>query len=251
MSEQGLLTDENLALLKKIREHLRARLGIISIAFIAGLAIGIPASAGMIKWLLTDANLLPDGTNVITLTPVEFIMLQVKVGAWLGCLLAIFVIAVEGAWRSQISAKIPHPGRTAIITAFSVIALAVGGIWYAFDLLTPMLLDYLSADAQAAGLNTEWRLNGYVGFILNLSVACAIGFQAPVATILAIRSGVVTRQQIKEYRRHIWFTTFVLGAALSPPDPLSLFLVSLPIIVLFEMALIVDSFMGETKDVKN
>ncbi len=240
MSEQGLLSDENLALITKIREHLRARLGIISVAFVAGLAIGIPASAGLIEWLLTDANLLPDGVNVITLTPVEFIMLQVKVGAWLGCLLAIFVIAVEGAWRSQINVKIPHPGRTAIITGFSVIALAAGGIWYAFDLLTPMLLDYLSADAQAVGLNTEWRLNGYVGFILNLSIACAIGFQAPVATILAIESGAVTRQQFTEYRRHIWFTTFVLGAALSPPDPLSLFLVSLPIIILFEMSLFID-----------
>jgi len=242
MSEQGLLSDENLALLTKVREHLRVRLGVISVAFITGLVIGIPASAEMIRWLLTDANLLPSGVNVITLTPVEFIMLQVKVGAWLGCLLAIFVIAVEGAWRSQLSAKIPHPGRTAIITGCSIIALAAGGSWYAFDLLTPMLLDYLSADAQAVGLNTEWRLNGYVGFILNLSVACAIGFQAPVATFLAIESGAFTRQQFSEYRRHIWFTTFVIGAALSPPDPLSLFLVSLPIIVLFELSLFLDLF---------
>jgi sec-independent protein translocase protein TatC len=242
MSEQGLLSDENLALLTKVREHLRVRIGVISVAFITGLVIGIPASAEMIRWLLTDANLLPSGVNVITLTPVEFIMLQVKVGAWLGCLLAIFVIAVEGAWRSQLSAKIPHPGRAAIITGCSIIALAAGGSWYAFDLLTPMLLDYLSADAQAVGLNTEWRLNGYVGFILNLSVACAIGFQAPVATFLAIESGAFTRQQFSEYRRHIWFTTFVIGAALSPPDPLSLFLVALPIIVLFELSLFLDLF---------
>jgi sec-independent protein translocase protein TatC len=242
MSEQGLLSDENLALLTKVREHLRVRLGVISVAFITGLVIGIPASAEMIRWLLTDANLLPSGVNVITLTPVEFIMLQVKVGAWLGFLLAIFVIAVEGAWRSQLSAKIPHPGRAAIITGCSIIALAAGGSWYAFDLLTPMLLDYLSADAQAVGLNTEWRLNGYVGFILNLSVACAIGFQAPVATFLAIESGAFTRQQFSEYRRHIWFTTFVIGAALSPPDPLSLFLVALPIIVLFELSLFLDLF---------
>ena len=242
MSDQGLLTDENLALLSKARDHLRARLGIISIAFIVGLVTGIPAAAGLIQWLLTDANLLPDGVNVITLTPVEFIMLQVKVGAWLGFLLAIFVIAVEGAWRSQIGKKIPHPGRSAIITGLSAITLAVAGVWYAFDLLTPMLLNYLSADAQAVGLNTEWRLNGYVGFILNLSVACALGFQAPVATTLAIESGAVTRQQFSEYRRHIWFGTFVIGAALSPPDPLSLFLVSLPIIVLFEISLFIDLF---------
>ena len=38
-----------------------------------------------------------------------------------------------------------------------------------------------------AGLSTEWRLSGYVGFIVNLALACVIGFQAPVVTILCLR----------------------------------------------------------------
>jgi Sec-independent protein secretion pathway component TatC len=41
----------------------------------------------------------------------------------------------------------------------------------------------------------------------------------------------------------IWFGAFVLGAFMSPPDPLSLFLVAMPIIVLFEVAMVVDRFM--------
>ena len=43
-------------------------------------------------------------------------------------------------------------------------------------------------------------------------------------------------------RRIIWFSAFVVGAFMSPPDPLSLFLVALPIIVLFEAALLFDAF---------
>ena len=72
-------------------------------------------------------------------------------------------------------------------------------------------------------------------------LASIIGFQSPVATLLILRLGIFSRNQLKGYRKHIWFTSFILGAFLSPPDPLSLFLVALPVVVLFEIALILDS----------
>ena len=100
-------------------------------------------------------------------------------------------LVLEGAWRAKIWSHVRSPGLLVTSTAFSVLILASGGIYYAFEWLTPMLLDYLQKDAQAAGLTTEWRLNGFIGFILNLSVACAIGFQAPVLTLLAIRTDLV------------------------------------------------------------
>ena len=106
-----------------------------------------------------------------------------------------------------------------------------------------MLLEYLTNDAQQAGLSTEWRLSGYAGFIINLALASAIGFQAPVLTTVALRMGFVDRKSLVMYRRHIWFSAFVMGALLSPPDPLSLFLVAMPVIVFFELALALDRIM--------
>ena len=111
------------------------------------------------------------------------------------------------------------------------------GLAYSWYLLTPMLLDYLAADAQAAGISTQWRLSAFIGFIGGLCFACIIGFQAPLFTLLSINSKVLSREELLLYRRHIWFATFVLGAAFSPPDPLSLFLVAIPIILLFEVAI--------------
>ena len=63
-------------------------------------------------------------------------------------------------------------------------------------------------------------------------------FSSPVVTLLALRVGMVQPQALTTYRKHIWFGAFVMGAIFSPPDPLSLFLVSLPVILLFEIALI-------------
>ena len=125
--------------------------------------------------------------------------------------------------------------------------LATIGLIYSWNLLTPLLLEYLASDAQYAGLSTEWTLSSFVGFIISLCLASAIGFQAPLITLLSLNSGAIERKDLISYRKHIWFITFVLGAAFSPPDPLSLFLVSVPIILLFEAALVIDLAMGGNK----
>lgn len=248
MDEDFTINPEIRNLFNQISEHIRSRMKLIVALFIIGIAIGIPISHRIVDWLL-DAGLVPDDVNIIILTPVEFIMLQVRVGAWLGAGLAIFALIIDGSWKSGLAKKSPTPALSVVVSIIISICLATLGIIYSWNLLTPMLLEYLASDAQAAGLSTEWRLSSFVGFIVSLCLACVIGFQAPLITIISIKSGATNRETLLFYRRHIWFITFVLGAAFSPPDPLSLFLVSLPIILLFEAALLWDKFTGENKGV--
>ena len=248
MDEDFTIDPEIRNLFKQISNHIRSRMKLIVALFIIGIAIGIPISHRVVDWLL-EVGLVPEGVNIIILTPVEFIMLQVRVGAWLGAGLAVLALIVDGAWKSGLAKNSPRPAFSVIVAVVFAIILATAGLIYSWYLLTPMLLDYLATDAQSAGLSTEWRLSSFIGFIISLCLACVIGFQAPLITMLSLQSGAVDRATLLAYRRHIWFTTFVLGAAFSPPDPLSLFLVSLPIILLFEAALIWDNLMGGSKGV--
>jgi len=236
MNENLSIDPEFTNLLKQISNHIRSKFKIIVALFLLGIVIGIPIAHRILDWLLTS-NLIPDDVNIIILTPVEFIMLQVKIGAWLGVLLATFWLLIDGAIKTELVKKIPNPSFAITKYALGSMVLIIMGLAYSWYLLTPMLLDYLAADAQAAGISTEWRLSAFIGFIGGLCFACIIGFQAPLFTLLSINSEVVSREELLLYRRHIWFATFVLGAAFSPPDPLSLFLVAIPIILLFEVAI--------------
>tara|TARA_B100000925_G_scaffold291010_1_gene277669 strand:+ start:514 stop:1266 length:753 start_codon:yes stop_codon:yes gene_type:complete len=246
MNQELTIDPEIRSLFKQISNHIRSRIKLIVALFIIGIAIGIPITHRLVDWLL-DTGLVPDDVNIIILTPVEFIMLQVRVGAWIGAGLAILALIIDGAWKSGLSKKSPRPATSVIVSLTVALILGTLGVLYSWNLLTPMLLDYLANDAQSAGLSTEWRLSSFVGFIVSLCLACIIGFQAPLITTLSLRSGAIDRITLLEYRRHIWFITFVLGAAFSPPDPLSLFLVSVPIILLFEAALLWDKFRDENK----
>ena len=238
-------------ILASFRSYLRKRVKMLAVVFCIGFMATFPLTKRFISWLIDPAR-LPENVDIIVISPVEFILLQVQLAAQVGLLCMVIVFVTEGGWRAsknlairqrlaELKVQSPRPNSTLLATLLVAVVLLTCGVTYAWNWLIPMLLEYLTNDAQAAGLSTEWRLTSYTGFIANLAVASGIGFQAPLVTLLILRMEIVPRTTVRSYRRHIWFSAFLLGALLSPPDPLSLFLVAMPVIVLFEIALVLDT----------
>ena len=167
MDDDFSINPEIRDLFKQISEHIRSRMKLIVALFIFGIAIGIPIAHRVVDWLL-GIGLLPSDVNIIVLTPVEFIMLQVRIGAWLGAGLAVLALIIDGAWKSGLASKTPKPALSVVISVIVAVVLGGLGLVYSWNLLTPLLLDYLANDAQTAGLSTEWRLSSFVGFIVSL-----------------------------------------------------------------------------------
>ena len=96
---ETLIDPEIQKLFKQVSLHIRSRMKVIVALFLFGLVLGIPLAHRVVDWLL-DSGVLPSNVNIIVLTPVEFIMIQVKVGAWLGAGFAILALIIDGAWKS-------------------------------------------------------------------------------------------------------------------------------------------------------
>ena len=238
-------------IIRDARDFLISRIRFVVGIFLLGIIVGFPLTRSVISWLIDDSR-LPAEVEIIVVSPVEYILLQFHVATSLGALLVMIylfiVVCHKGVKNESVKQRVaelnfkpPSFGPTIVITILSVFILALAGLAYSWDFLRPMILEYLTNDAKDSGIANTWRLSSYVGFIVSLALASIIGFQSPVATLLVLRLGIFGREQLKSYRKHIWFSSFILGAFLSPPDPLSLFLVALPVVVLFEVALILDS----------
>ena len=244
-------------LVSDIAEYLKSRIKLLSGLFIISVVAGFSLTKSVIRWLI-EPERLPSDVNIIVTSPIEFILLQFQIAVSFGIVIIGLFLLIEALRKgvnndaiklrlAELDVKPPKFSWAFITTVGFTILFAFAGLLYSWEFLTPMILQYLTEDAQTAGLSTEWRLSGYVGFIVNLALACVIGFQSPVITLLILRLGVVTRIQISQFRKHIWFTAFVLGAFLSPPDPLSLFLVAMPVVILFEFAMLIDSIFKISK----
>ena len=250
----GLLDSPGGIIIQDIGKYLRAKMKLIILIFIISMIFAFSLTKSIIKWLIAPSR-LPDNVNIIVTSPIEFILLQLQIAVSFGVIIIGLFLLLAGVRNgikhsavrqrfSELNLKPPRLSSTILATIIAIFSLGLVGLLYSWELLTPMILDYLTNDAQKAGLTTEWRLSAYVGFISNLALACTIGFQAPVVTLLLLKLEIVTRSQISQYRRQIWFTAFILGAFLSPPDPLSLFMVAMPVVILFEIAMLIDRAIG-------
>ena len=250
---QELLATPGGRLLFSIQELLRARARVLAGLFILALLVGFPLAGDAIKWLVSeDTGLRPQGdTEIIVLHPMELILLKVKLAAYFATIFTLLILTIDAgrllasseplrARLTELELGVPRPNLLAAGAGISSVGLATTGFFYSFEFLIPFLLDYLAQDAAAANLDKQWTLSNFIGFISAMMFASAVGFQVPVFVTVALRTGVLERSQLTHYRRHLWFSAVVLGALLSPPDPVSLLLVALPMIILFEISVLAD-----------
>ena len=253
-SIKSVLDSPGAQIIKDASSFFRRQAKYLVLLFIFCVVAGFNLTKTVVTWLIADER-LPTDVNIIVTSPIEFILLQFQIAVSFAMLVLVIYLLLALARSGSTNAAIrerfaelelkpPKVSISLIFTITAVIALGLCGLLYAWNFLTPMILQYLTDDAQSAGLTTEWKLSGYVGFIVNLVLACMVGFQAPVVTVLCLRFGLTSPSQIRLYRKHIWFAAFVLGAFLSPPDPVSLFLVAMPVVILFETALMLDKFIN-------
>ena len=82
-------------------------------------------------------------------------------------------------------------------------------------------------------------ISQYVGFLFGFVLSFGIVFELPVVVYVLCRLGIVTVQQLVSLRKYMVLVIFVLAAFLTPPDVLSQCLMALPMIVLYEIGIIV------------
>jgi len=251
---EHLMDAPRMRLFRRLGAHLRTRVRSLAFLFTFGFIVGYPLAGMGIEWMIEQTSLIPEDTTIIVLQPLELVLLRLQVAGYLGITLVVMALIWDAA-RLAGHANVPDDvelpslpkgalfrGLLALSTS---IGLAVLGLIYAWEVLIPFLLEYLQDDAASAGLESTWHLQAWIGFLLSLALGSALAFQVPLAVLVVLRGGLVEREMLTHYRRHLWFTSIVAGAMLSPPDPLSLALIAAPMIVLFEVALLIDAIIPQ------
>jgi sec-independent protein translocase protein TatC len=247
--------EEPFLILRSIGARLRLRIGFIGSVAMIGFVIGYPIAGEGLEWLLSS-SFLPDDASIVVLHPMEVILLRLRIASYVGLAFALLVFSIDllriGGNSELLEETLPdlnesirpHLGSTIIVILCSL-GLAGMGLVYSFEFVVPLLLQYLSADASSFGLSTTWQLEAWAGFILSLVGASVLVFQTPMLVFSLLRSGSITRQGVTSRRREIWFSTAVFSMLVSPPDPLSLLLIALPVVLLMEATLLLDSLLGQ------
>lgn len=118
--------------------------------------------------------------------------------------------------------------------------LFYGGIAFAYFLVFPVVFAFFTSVAPE-GVVIATDISSYLDFILKLFFAFGAAFEIPIAIILMCWTGMTTPDSLREKRAYVIVGAFIVGMLLTPPDVISQTMLAIPMLLLFELGILVAS----------
>jgi sec-independent protein translocase protein TatC len=187
-------------------------------------------------------NANPD--KLVVLSPLDIFFAYLKIalicGLFMACpmwLYQAWAFVAPGLYASEKTVVLP------VVVSGSV--LFIGGGMFAYYLMFPMMFDFLVNQMMPDTLSASFTVDNYLSLLLRLTVAFGVVFELPLAISLLAMVGVVTPQSLAKGRKYAIVIAFVAGAFLTPADPLSQIMMAGPLIVFYEIGIILARFLGK------
>jgi sec-independent protein translocase protein TatC len=223
--------DERLTVVEHL-EELRYRLIVSVVALVVAFAAMYAVHDQLIDALRWP---LPDDRPLVTLSPTEPFFTVLKVSFWAAILLALPVWLYQ-LYAFVIPAVAEQPRRRMLTVVAGVSGLFAGGVAFGYFVVLPVALEFL-LDFGDDVFETQVRAGEYFGFVTTLLLAAGFLFELPVAMLALARLGVVTANQFRRQWRVAIVVIAILAAILPGGDPLSMILLMIPQIVLYQVGI--------------
>ena len=112
----------------------------------------------------------------------------------------------------------------------------ITGVSFGYLVLIPFSLEFFSG--MGAGLvENNFSITYYFSFLTWLLLGAGLVFQLPVLSLFLSAIGVLTPPFMRHYRRHAIVTILILSSFITPPDPVSMLMMAVPLVVLYEISI--------------
>ena len=170
----------------------------------------------------------------------EAFFVKVKVAFFASMMIAFPVISNQ-LWQFVAPGLYRKERRALLPFLFATPVLFTGGAALAYYVALPLALHFLLGfQGNVGGVNQQAlpAIGNYLSFIMQFLFGFGLAFLLPVLLMLLERAGIVTRKQLIGARRYAIVGATAIAAVLTPPDLMSQVLLAVPLIVLYEAAII-------------
>ena len=113
------------------------------------------------------------------------------------------------------------------------------GVVFGYFVISPLSVNFFFNYSISDQVQTLPTLSTYISTVVTITVACGFVFELPVLVFFLTKAGLVTPEFLKKYRKHSVVAALILSAIITPPDVFSQFLVTLPLMVLYEISIVI------------
>jgi sec-independent protein translocase protein TatC len=192
-----------------------------------------------------------DSVETLTLNSIgvfEVIMTNFKIAFILGFIISLPLLLFE-FWNFVSPGLYKKERKQAKSYLILGLFLFYIGISFGFFFIIPLFFEN-ALSWSSKYTNVMLTFESYFNVLITMTLIFGLIFEVPVILSILCMVGVISSELMSKNRRIAFLTSCILGAILSPPDVLSLFLVSIPIYVMFEFSLLLMKKIERSRDLK-
>ena len=218
----------------------------------------VPLNAQLASWI--DRSVSSDGSFMAFLSialkakaastvqfnktgPGEGIMAFLKIAVTFGILLASPVVLYQ-VWAFVFPALTQQERKFALPLFLTIVFFFLVGAAFAYFIVLPVVVQFAASLFSDGGVRNLWSLDRYLGFLAGLILGFGVAFELPIVMAFLSRIGIINAQGFRERQRYAVMFIFVAAALLTPADVLSMLLMAIPLILLYQLGIFL-AFLAE------
>ncbi len=227
--------------LVELRTRLLRALSAIAVVFVALL---IWPGAGPIYDLLASPLIaaLPPGAKMIATGVITPFVVPLKVTGLAAFMVALPYVLYQ-VWAFVAPGLYEHEKRLALPLIVAGTLLFFAGVAFCHFFVFGQVFAFI-ADFAPKSITPAPDIDAYLTFVLTMFLAFGVTFEIPIVVILLVRFGLVSVEQLVEWRSYVILGNAVIAAVITPPDVVSMLALLIPMCLLYEVGLFVARYVG-------
>ncbi|MDR9399044.1 twin-arginine translocase subunit TatC [Salibacter sp.] len=197
-----------------------------------------------IPQLFRDADLLCIGQDIPKLQNISMtgqFTSHILVSIIAGLVIA-FPYLIWELWRFIKPGLQPSERKMTRGLVFFTSLLFFTGVLFGYYVIAPLSINFLSTYSVSEAVQTIPTLRTYITTVTTVVLASGILFELPILVYFLTKIGLITPQFLRKYRRHFIVIALIIAAIITPPDLFSQILVCLPLMILYEISILLSIY---------
>jgi sec-independent protein translocase protein TatC len=183
---------------------------------------------------------LPEGSRMIATGVISPFLIPMKIAFMAGLVLALPFILYQ-AWAFVAPGLYSHEKRLAAPLVVSSTLLFLTGMLFCYFIVFGKVFSFIARFAPKS-ISVAPDIEAYFNFVLGMFLAFGLAFEVPVVVVVLVLTGLVTVEQLRQWRGYVVVAIFVVAAVVTPPDVVSQIALAIPMCVLYEIGIFFGQF---------
>jgi sec-independent protein translocase protein TatC len=214
-------------------EELRKRIIVTALAFVAFFIAGFIYVDDIYKWFVGT-------TKLMVLGPSDIMWIYFMLATVVAVAGTIPVLALQ-IWLFVRPALRPIERKITISYVPALFFLFIIGLAFGYFIIFPMVLDFLVNIGKDMFV-TNFTAERYFSFIMNMTLPFGVLFELPVVVMFLTSLGIINPFVLSKIRKYAYFVLIIIAIVITPPDFMSDFVVTVPLLLLYEISINLSKF---------